>query len=71
MAFTAKNQNRRNFARAMLIFLIIGLVMSVILYFLLSWISEVIIEYYINEAGGILGEFSGFGDIFKIIGGAG
>jgi amino acid transporter len=58
MAFAAKNRNRRNFARAMPVFLIIGLILSVALYFVFSWIWSAAAEYmqqYINEATGGLG----------------
>jgi hypothetical protein len=37
MAFVSTNQNLRNFARATLVFLIIGLVFSVIMFFLSKW----------------------------------
>ena len=51
MAFGAKNLNRRNFARATLIFMIIGLVISVVLYFVGRWVLEAAASY-LSEAGG-------------------
>ena len=62
MAIVAKNQNRRNLARAMLIIIIIMIAISVVFYFILGWIWEVILEYaqgYVEGATG--GLFSGFG----------
>ncbi len=44
MAFSSGNLNRRNLARAMLIFMIIGLVLSVMLYFVASWAWEAVVE---------------------------
>jgi hypothetical protein len=44
MAFSAKNRNRKNFAKAMLVFLIIGLVLSAFVGLAASWAWEVIAE---------------------------
>ncbi len=49
MAFAAGNLNRRNFARAMLVFMIIGFVLSIVLYFIFSWMLEAVMQY-INES---------------------
>jgi hypothetical protein len=71
MAFAAGNLNKRNYARAVLIFLIIGIVLSVAAYFVFSWIAETVMQY-INEATqGAFGDFGGLGDLFDIINGAG
>ena len=68
MSFTAKNLNARNFARATLVFIIIGIVLTVIFYFLFRWISEAAMQY-INEvsngAFGNLDEIEGLFDFFK------
>lgn len=50
MAFAAKNLNRKHFARAMLIFMIIGLVLSVILFFIGRWVLDAAASY-LNVAG--------------------
>jgi amino acid transporter len=67
MAFAAKNRNRRNFARAMLVFLIVGIVLSVALYFVFNWVWDAASEYlrqYINDAtGGAVDDFGGLGDL--------
>jgi amino acid transporter len=68
MAFAAKNRNRRSFARAMLVFMIIGVVLSVALYFVFSWIWGAAAEYmqqYVNEATGGLG--NDFGGLFGLL----
>jgi predicted nucleic acid-binding Zn ribbon protein len=44
-AATSKNLNRRNFAKAMLVFLIIGLVLSVFVWIAATWAWEVVEEY--------------------------
>lgn len=64
MAFAAKNLNRKHFARAMLIFMVIGLVMSIILFFLGRWVSDAVISY-LNEASGITGSTSDLGELFR------
>jgi predicted nucleic acid-binding Zn ribbon protein len=67
-SFAAKNRNRRNYARAILIFLIIGIVISVALYFVFHWVSEVIMDYingYLSESG--LAELGSLKDMFDLI----
>ena len=71
MAFAVQNRNLRNFARAMMIFLIIGAVMSVVAYFSFRWIAGEIMKYMNETANGAFGEFRSFADIFKIYGIAG
>ncbi len=48
MAFAGTGQNRKNFARAMLIFLLIGIALSVVVYFVSGWVLEVMLEYYVT-----------------------
>lgn len=43
--FAAKNQNRRNFARATLIFILIGIILSVALFFVFRFFSASILPY--------------------------
>jgi hypothetical protein len=70
-----KNHNKRNYARAFLIFLIIGAVVGVAVYFLLNWliggVTEVM-QQYLNEAGldtsGGLGGIQGLLDALKQLG---
>lgn len=45
MAFASKNLNRKHYAKAMLIFMIIGLVLAVILYFVSGWVLEAVTGY--------------------------
>jgi lipopolysaccharide export LptBFGC system permease protein LptF len=68
MAFAAGN--RRSFARATLVFLIIGLILAVALYFLFGWVWDAAQEYirqYISEAtGGQITDFNELGDLLDI-----
>jgi Na+/phosphate symporter len=50
-AFAAGNKNKRNFARATLFFMIIGLIFLACAYFMFSWIFEVLVEYAQSYAG--------------------
>jgi hypothetical protein len=50
-AFAAKNRNRRNFARATLVFLIVGVVLSIALFFLFGWLWSLVrdsIQQYLD-----------------------
>ena len=67
MAFASKKLNRRNFARATLIFLIIGILLSVALYFVIGWIAETVMQYVTEDLNGAFGDFSGITGIFDII----
>lgn len=71
MAFSSKNLNRRNYARAMLVFLIIGAVLSVALYVVFSWVSEAVMQSLNEATNGMLGGSDGLGDLFDIINSAG
>jgi amino acid transporter len=70
-AFTSKNINRRNFARAMLIFLIIGAVVAVGLYFVISWVFEALLDAAKGYVGDVSSEFNGLTDIFDLLNGGG
>lgn len=63
MAFVPKNENIKHYARAMLIWILIGIVLCVALYFLFSWAWGAIAEY-INEITD--GQFSQFGDLGEL-----
>jgi hypothetical protein len=71
MAFAAKNRNRRSFARAMLVFLILGLVISVALYFLLGWVWDTVLGYiqqYVSEAtGGAVTDLGGLNNLLDLL----
>ena len=70
VSIAAKNRNRRNFARAMLIITIIMIVISVILYFVVGWIWEMFlgtIQGYIDDfTGGLFPDFGDFGGLFDV-----
>lgn len=60
MSFAAKNKNKKHFAKAMLIWLIIGLIFSVISYFVFRWLGSTLIDYINSEAGGQFGDLQDF-----------
>lgn len=62
MALAAKNENKKHFAKAILIWLIICLVLAVIGYFVFRWLSGSLMDY-INQVTG--GAFSGWSDILS------
>ncbi len=62
MAFASKNENKKHFAKAILIWLIISLVLAVIGYIVFRWLSGSLMEY-INQVTG--GAFSGWSDILS------
>ena len=59
MAFAASNQNKKNYARAMLVFFLIGLILAAILYFVCLWISEALIQYFGAASSSVMGGMSG------------
>lgn len=62
MAFAPKNKNIKHYARAMLIWLIIGLVFAVIGYFVFRWLGGALLDYINQATDGTFGEW---GDIFE------
>jgi hypothetical protein len=58
MAFAAKNRNRRNYARAALILTLIGIAISVALYFVISWAIEAALD--------TIGSIESISDLFNI-----
>jgi hypothetical protein len=73
MAFVSKNGNRRNFAKAMLVFLIIGAVLAVMCFFLFKWVWEAVVDYAqetVSEAtGGAMADLGGLKDLPGLLGG--
>ena len=61
-AFASKNENKKHFARAILIWLILGAILSVSLFFLFSWLGDVI-KNLIGEFSGELGIFNNLQDL--------
>jgi hypothetical protein len=67
MAFASKNANIKHLARAVFILLIIGAILAVIVFFVLSWVAGAILEY-LNEAyGDALGNAGSFADLFAAL----
>lgn len=61
-ALAAKNENKKHFAKAMLIWLIIGLVLAVVGYFVSRWLGGALMDYIKQATDGAIGEW---GDIFE------
>lgn len=59
-SFAGSNPNKKSFARAILIWTILGIVLGVGLYFLFSWLGGMLMDY-INSLGGT--EFGSFGEL--------
>jgi cellulose synthase/poly-beta-1,6-N-acetylglucosamine synthase-like glycosyltransferase len=66
-AFAAKRLSLRNYARAMLILLIIGLIMSIALYFMVSWAFEAVLEYINENTLGALGGAQGISSLTDLM----
>ena len=62
MAFASKNKNIKHYARAMLIWIVIGLVFAVIGYFVFRWLGGALMDYINQATDGAFGEW---GDIFE------
>ena len=65
MAFAPKNKNIKHFARAMLIWMVIAIVLIGILVALLSVLANTLMDFIKESIGG---EFSNWGDIFSNLG---
>jgi hypothetical protein len=72
MAFASGNRNRRNLARAMLIFLVIGLILSIVMYFVGKWAMEALMEamqpYFSGITGGMSMDMSSMSDLLSMLG---
>ena len=62
MAFAPKNKNIKHYARAMLIWIAVGLVFAVIGYFVFRWLGGALLDYINQATDGAFGEW---GDIFE------
>ncbi len=62
-----KHQTKKNFAKAMLIWLIIGLVLSLITGLLVGWLSTVLIDYINELAAAELGEMGEIGEFQDLL----
>jgi hypothetical protein len=71
MAFVSGNRNRRNLARAMLIFLVIGLILSIVMYFVGKWAMEALMEamqpYVSGISGGMSMDMSSMSDLLGML----
>ena len=64
-ALAAKNENKKHFAKAMLIWLIIGLVLAVVGYFVFRWLGGALMDYINQATDGAFGEWSDIFEQFK------
>lgn len=64
-AFAAKNESKKHFARAMLIWLVIGLVLAVVGYFVFRWLGGMLTDYINTEFGGQFGDLQELMEQFK------
>lgn len=64
-SFISKNENKKHFARALLIWLIIGLVLAVVGYFVFRWLGGMLIDYINAEFGGQFGDLQELLEQFK------
>lgn len=62
ISFAAKNENIKHYARAMMIWLIVGIVVSAAMFFLFRWLSGALMNY-INQATD--GAFDSWKDLFN------
>lgn len=65
-AFGAKNKNKKNFARAMMILLIIGIVLSAVAYIMLRVFMNSVENYVVESSGGAV-DIEGFNDLLDAL----
>ena len=65
MAFASKNKNIKHYARAMLIWIVIGLVFAVIGYFVFRWLGGALMDYINQATDGAIGEWGDILEQFK------
>lgn len=58
MSFAPKNQNIKHYSRAMLFWVIIGILISIALFFLFSWVSDMLIKAINDASGGTFGDWN-------------
>ncbi len=75
MSFATKNKNVKNYARSVLIWMIIGLIFSVIAFFIFKWICDMVIGFvsgitdeFISDSGNIVNIISEIGELSEISG---
>ena len=66
LAFASKKLNKRNYARATLIFTLIGALIAVALFFVVSWIWEVVAQHLNETSGGAFDSFGLFDAILSL-----
>ena len=65
-AIKSKNHSLRNFAKAMMILLVIGIAVSVALFIFISWVWGIILEYLNETSGGLFTDYDGVLGLFNL-----
>ncbi len=68
MTFAPKNKSLKNYARAMLIWLLIGLVLGMAIFFLFRWVGGILTSYITEITDGAFAGWNGLFDQFGNIG---
>ena len=70
-ALSNKNQSKKNFAKAMLIWLIIGLILSIAMFFVVQWVTAVVVDsvnaYAAEMTGGMMGEIGSLDELIELM----
>ena len=70
-AFTNKNPSKKNFAKAMLIWLVIGLILSIVMFFVIQWAAAMVMDYVNTYAaemtGGMMGEIGSLDELIELM----
>ena len=66
-AFASGNVNKKNYAKATLVFFIIGLIISALIYFAFGWMFDSLIKSIDEVSGGALSDAGGVGGIMNYL----
>ncbi len=66
-AFKSKHQTKKHFAKAMMIWLIIGLIISLITGVIITWLSTLLVDYINDIAAAELGEMGEIGEFQDLL----
>ena len=70
-ALSNKNQSKKNFAKAMLIWLIIGLILSIAMFFVVQWVTAVVVDsvnaYAAEMTGGMMSEIGSLDELIELM----
>ncbi len=66
-AFKSKHQTKKHFAKAMMIWLIIGLILSLITGVIITWLGTLLVDYINDLAAAELGEMGEIGEFQDLL----